>query len=90
MSTTTEKEIRVASGLGDADASQVLEGTTFSSETGFNQEGKFKPIAENIAYDNTESGLAAENTQQAIDKIDLNSMATAAASGESITVQDSV
>ena len=50
MSTTTEREIKVADGLGNADASQVLAGATFSSETGFNQQGTFAPDASNITY----------------------------------------
>ena len=50
MSTTTEREIKVADGLGNADASQVLYGATFSSESGFNQEGAFVPDASNITY----------------------------------------
>lgn len=69
MATTTEKEITVADGLGNADASQVLVGATFSSEDGFNLKGKFSPIAENIDYDNTESGVSAENVQDAMDSI---------------------
>lgn len=39
MATTTEKEIQVASGLGDATPDQVLAGVTFSSENGFNLVG---------------------------------------------------
>ena len=69
MATTTEKEITVADGLGNADASQVLVGATFSSEDGFNLEGKFSPIAENIDYDNTKSGVSAENVQDAMDSM---------------------
>ena len=36
---TTEREITVADGLGNAKPEHVLAGTTFSSEDGFNQEG---------------------------------------------------
>lgn len=53
MSTTTEREIKVADGLGNADASQVLYGATFSSEDGFNIEGTFVPDASNITYNDT-------------------------------------
>ena len=69
MSTTTERKVTVASGLGDADASQVMAGSTFSSESGFNQEGKFIPSADNITYDNATSKLGSTNTQGAIDEI---------------------
>lgn len=69
MSTTTERKISVASGLGDADASQVMAGSTFSSESGFNQEGKFIPSADNITYNNATSKLGSTNTQGAIDEI---------------------
>lgn len=69
MSTTTERKVTVASGLGDADASQVMAGTTFSSESGFNQEGKFIPSAGNITYNNATSKLGSTNTQGAIDEI---------------------
>ena len=50
MATTTEREIKIANGLGNADASQVLAGVTFSSEDGFNIEGTFAPDASNITY----------------------------------------
>jgi hypothetical protein len=50
MATTTEREIKIADGLGNADASQVLYGATFSSEDGFNIEGTFVPDASNITY----------------------------------------
>ncbi len=69
MSTTTERKISVASGLGDADASQVMAGSTFSSESGFSQEGKFIPSADNITYNNATSKLGSTNTQGAIDEI---------------------
>lgn len=69
MSTTTERKVTVASGLGDADASQVMAGSTFSSESGFKQEGKFIPSAGNITYNNATSGLGSTNTQGAIDEI---------------------
>lgn len=69
MSTTTERKVTVASGLGDADASQVMAGATFSSESGFKQEGKFIPSAGNITYNNATSGLGSTNTQGAIDEI---------------------
>lgn len=69
MSTTTERKVTVASGLGDADASQVMAGATFSSESGFNQEGEFIPSADNITYNNATSKLGSTNTQGAIDEI---------------------
>lgn len=69
MSTTTERKVTVASGLGDADASQVMAGSTFSSESGFKQEGKFIPSAGNITYNNATSKLGSTNTQGAIDEI---------------------
>lgn len=69
MSTTTERKISVASGLGDADASQVMAGSTFSSESGFSQNGTFEPSASNITYNNATSGLGSTNTQGAIDEI---------------------
>jgi X-X-X-Leu-X-X-Gly heptad repeat protein len=53
MATTTEREIKIADGLGNADASQVLYGATFSSEDGFNIEGTFVPDASNITYNDT-------------------------------------
>lgn len=62
MATTTEKEITVTSGLGNADPSQVLAGATFSSEEGFNQEGTFDPIASNIEYNGG-------NVEEALDKL---------------------
>lgn len=63
----SEKLLQVEGGLGDAEPSQVLAGATFTSETGFNQTGTFEPKAENITYDNTNSGLDATNAQEAID-----------------------
>lgn len=69
MSTTTEKEITVADGFGNADPSQVLAGATFSSEDGFNQEGTFIPSAENTTYDNSTSGRTEDNIQDVIDGI---------------------
>ena len=86
---TKEKEIVVADGLGDATPDNVLAGTTFSSETGFKQEGKFVPSAGNISYDNTKSGLIAENTQEAIDEVRDELMITGTATGERITVNNS-
>lgn len=53
MAITTEREIKIADGLGNADASQVLYGATFSSEDGFNIEGTFVPDASNITYNDT-------------------------------------
>ena len=47
MPTTIEKEITVASGLGDAEPSQVLKGINFSSESGFNQVGELVPSSVN-------------------------------------------
>lgn len=68
---TTEKEITVAEGLGNATPSQVLAGTTFSSEDGFNLVGEYVPTgttASDISYDNSLSGLTAQNMQAAIDE----------------------
>lgn len=64
-----EQTIKVASGLGDATPSQVLAGATFTSETGFKQEGTYVPNAADTTYDNTESGLEAGNVQDALDEI---------------------
>lgn len=86
---TNEKEIVVAGGLGNATPDKVLAGTTYSSESGFNLQGEFIPSAENISYDNTKSGLAAENTQAAIDEAIEGLTITAAATGERITVDNS-
>lgn len=70
-----ENTIQVEGGLGDASPSQVMAGATFTSETGFKQSGTFEPIAKNIGYDNTSSGLQAETTQDAIDEHIANTKA---------------
>lgn len=69
MATTNEKEIKVASGLGEATPDQVVNGATFSSESGFNQTGSYIPSAQEATYDNTNSGLEATNVQAAIDEV---------------------
>lgn len=38
-----EKKIKISGGLGDATPDKVLAGTTFSSESGFRQEGTYTP-----------------------------------------------
>lgn len=67
--TTNEKEIKVADGLGEATPDQVLKGTTFSSESGFNQSGTYVPSAQEATYDNTISGLKSTTVQGAIDEV---------------------
>lgn len=77
MATNIEKEVQVSEGLGNADPSQVLAGTTFTSETGFNQTGTLVPdtpitTASGISYDNSTSGLTAGNVQSALDETNSN------------------
>ena len=53
-----QQTLTVPEGLGDADASQVLKGTTFTSESGFNQEGTLDPVTHDEIVDN----LVSEST----------------------------
>ena len=48
MSITTEKEITVSDGLGNATPSNVMKDMTFSSEEGFNLKGTFDPESGNF------------------------------------------
>lgn len=74
MSTTTEKEISVADGLGDATPNQVMEGATFTSNGGVQQTGTMKAgdgaTAGVIPYDNSSSTLEGKYVQNAIDELD--------------------
>lgn len=61
--------VEVVGGLGSATDSDVLEGVTYTSNNGIKRSGTFSPIAENIRYDNSDSGLSGENVQEVIDEI---------------------
>lgn len=63
------KIITPINSLGDAQPSNVIQGVTFSSESGVGQQGTFVPSAENITYNNSISGIDATNVKDAIDKL---------------------
>lgn len=89
MSTTTEKEIQAAAGLGSADPSEVLYGVTFTSETGIKQTGTYIPSADHTKYDDTNTQLGADTTQTAIEALTELQRDTAAAAATTKTSLES-
>ena len=81
--------VEVIGGLGEATDSDVLEGVTYTSDNGIKRSGTFSPTAENIIYDNSNSGINGTNLQEVIDEI-VESINDCYVSGEQvlITVED--
>ena len=64
--------VEVVGGLGSATDSDVLVGVTYTSDNGIKRSGTFSPVAENVSYDGTSSGLSGASVQAAIDELNAN------------------
>lgn len=89
--------VEVVGGLGDATDSEVLSGTTYTSDNGIKRTGTFVPSAENITFDNTDTSLEASNVQDAIKEVVENinidvdtTLSVSGAAADSKTVGDIV
>lgn len=71
---TKIKSVTIPGGLGNADASQVLAGVTFSSETGLKQVGTYEPENSIVLMVQTEDGTYPIGNANEPEQVDENTV----------------
>lgn len=71
---TKIKSVTIPGGLGNADASQVLAGVTFSSETGLKQVGTLEPSDSIVLMVQTEDGTYPIGNADEPEQVDENTV----------------
>lgn len=71
---TKIKSVSIPGGLGEAEASQVLAGVTFSSETGLKQIGTYEPENSIVLMVQTEDGTYPIGNVDEPEQVDENTV----------------